>query len=72
MEAAQDISTYELVVGILADMVISVLDNRRFLCPPEPRVWKLVSELIDREEYELQDRELTARLLGTHDFTRVA
>jgi hypothetical protein len=74
MQQAAD-SSYQTMVTILAEMVKSFLSSTPSPVKPS-KVSKFtslrVSILLQREDEELADNELTAELLGTQEFKKIA
>lgn len=65
---------YSQFIALLADMVESSLDQQKLVIVPKPNLdWKRwLHRYILREEHRAMEQELTARLLGTDHFVRIA
>lgn len=65
---------YSQFIALLADMVEGSLDQQKLIIEPKPNLdWKRwLNRHVTREEHRAMDQELTARLLGTDSFVRIA
>lgn len=65
---------YGHFIALLADMVEGSLDQQKLVIVQKPNLdWKYwLNRHISREEHRAMDQELTARLLGTENFVRIA
>jgi hypothetical protein len=64
---------YDLAVDILADLVARILPGRPgvgYRLPDD--LWEQIDALLEQELLEWLDFEMTAKLLGTRDFVRIA
>lgn len=65
---------YSQFIALLADMVEGSLDQQKLVIVPKPNLdWKRwLRRHITHEEMRELDKDLTAQLLGTNNFTQIA
>jgi len=65
---------YSQFIALLTDMVEGSIDQQKLIIVAKPKLdWqRWMNRHTLREDYLAMDQELTARLLGTENFVRIA